>query len=72
MHITHELLLLATVNHHEVDKKPLDMSRIFNDAQNQVKELKKAGHNFFPRKWPSALGYAPWIEEVWVNYLTNA
>jgi signal transduction histidine kinase len=22
--------------------------------------------------WPKALGYAPWIEEVWVNYLSNA
>jgi two-component system sensor histidine kinase/response regulator len=23
-------------------------------------------------EWPVALGYAPWIEEVWVNYLSNA
>jgi two-component system sensor histidine kinase/response regulator len=22
--------------------------------------------------WPVAMGYAPWVEEVWVNYLTNA
>jgi two-component system sensor histidine kinase/response regulator len=22
--------------------------------------------------WPAALGYGPWIEEVWVNYLSNA
>ena len=22
--------------------------------------------------WPLALGHAPWIEEVWVNYLSNA
>jgi len=22
--------------------------------------------------WPQALGYAPWIEEVWANYLSNA
>ena len=25
-----------------------------------------------PSTWPGALGHAPWIEEVWVNYLTNA
>jgi PAS domain S-box-containing protein len=25
-----------------------------------------------PVSWPSALGYGPWIVEVWVNYLTNA
>jgi two-component system sensor histidine kinase/response regulator len=23
-------------------------------------------------KWPVALGYAPWVEEVWINYLSNA
>ncbi len=22
--------------------------------------------------WPTALGYGPWVEEVWVNYLSNA
>lgn len=25
-----------------------------------------------PEHWPAALGYAPWVEEVWMNYLSNA
>lgn len=25
-----------------------------------------------PSYWPLAMGYAPWIEEVWDNYLSNA
>jgi signal transduction histidine kinase len=25
-----------------------------------------------PDAWPPTLGYAPWVEEVWVNYLSNA
>jgi signal transduction histidine kinase len=24
-----------------------------------------------PEAWPVAVGYGPWIEEVWVNYLSN-
>jgi two-component system sensor histidine kinase/response regulator len=24
-----------------------------------------------PTVWPAAIGFAPWIEEVWVNYLSN-
>jgi len=24
------------------------------------------------RPLPTAIGYAPWVEEVWVNYLSNA
>ncbi|MCP4544756.1 MAG: GAF domain-containing sensor histidine kinase [Chloroflexi bacterium] len=25
-----------------------------------------------PENWPMALGYAPWVEEVWANYIHNA
>jgi K+-sensing histidine kinase KdpD len=25
-----------------------------------------------PESWPVALGYAPWVEEVWANYIYNA
>jgi signal transduction histidine kinase len=25
-----------------------------------------------PDAWPTALGYGPWIEEVWANYISNA
>ena len=25
-----------------------------------------------PEVWPDAIGYEPWIEEVWANYLSNA
>jgi signal transduction histidine kinase len=25
-----------------------------------------------PENWPSVFGYAPWITEVWVNYINNA
>jgi signal transduction histidine kinase len=25
-----------------------------------------------PDNWPSAVGYAPWVVEIWVNYLSNA
>jgi two-component system sensor histidine kinase/response regulator len=25
-----------------------------------------------PNSWPAALGYGPWVEEIWVNYISNA
>jgi signal transduction histidine kinase len=25
-----------------------------------------------PAEWPVAVGHEPWVEEVWVNYLSNA
>ncbi len=74
MHITHELLLLATVTHHEVENKPLQMQRIFKNARYQLKELiyESNAKISYPDEWPDAVGYAPWIEEIWVNYLSNA
>jgi signal transduction histidine kinase len=26
----------------------------------------------FPEVWPDSIGYGPWIEEVWANYISNA
>jgi PAS domain S-box-containing protein len=74
MHITHELLILATVSHQEIERKPLDMKLIFAGAKNQVKDLimKNNAQISAPEKWSTAIGYASWVEEVWVNYLTNA
>jgi PAS domain S-box-containing protein len=74
MHLTQELLILATVSHQEIEKKPLDMQRILLEAQKQVKDLieKSKAKITTENDWPEALGYAPWVEEIWVNYLTNA
>jgi signal transduction histidine kinase len=30
------------------------------------------GEISLPDSWPVALGYGPWIEAVWTNYLSNA
>jgi PAS domain S-box-containing protein len=74
MHLTQELLIMATVSHQEIDKKPLDMQRIILEAQKQVKDLMVKSNACITtgNNWPEALGYAPWVEEIWVNYLTNA
>ena len=72
--ITKELLILATVSHQNVNKKPLKMDLIISEAYNQLKEQIESSRAIInlPETWPVALGYAPWIEDVWVNYLSNA
>lgn len=72
--ITHELLLLATTDKTEVELRPLDMANVFAEAKNQLSDLIKKTHTQIiePKEWPEAIGYAPWIEEVWSNYLSNA
>jgi len=72
--ITHELLLLATTDKTQVERTQLDMGRIFNGAKLQLADLIKNSNAQItePSEWPQAIGYAPWIEEVWTNYLSNA
>jgi signal transduction histidine kinase len=72
--ITHELLLLATTDKTEVELKPIDMALVFGEAKNQNSDLINNSHALLkePETWPQAIGYAPWIEEVWSNYISNA
>ncbi len=73
--IIDELLLLASVREvDEVDVRGLDMARIVREARTRLDYLITEHHAevHIPAAWPQALGYGPWIEEVWVNYLSNA
>lgn len=69
------LLLLGGVRKQEHFKtSPLDMRHILDEAlerlQPQIIEYKAT--ITITETFPVAQGYAPWVEEVWVNYLSNA
>ncbi len=71
--ITQGLLLLAIVRKTDVEVEPLSMQKIvFNAMENLSNMVGELSAEFsLPDEWPEAVGYAPWIEEVWVNYLSN-
>ena len=71
--IIEELLLLAGVRKAEVELAPLEMGAIVGEAQRRLEEMmRETGARLsLPAAWPRALGHAPWIEEVWANYLSN-
>jgi len=72
--IVDELLLLAGLRQMEVEIEPLDMASIVAEAQQRLAGMIKEhqAEVVLPEVWPAALGYGPWIEEVWANYLSNA
>lgn len=69
-----ELLLLAELSDAEVYVEPLDMRAILDEVQKRLAYMIQAhrAEINIPEDWPVALGYAPWIEQVWVNYISNA
>lgn len=68
------LLLFASLRKSEINTEPLDMGKIFEEAVKHFPQLDEDKNTKIstPKSWPVCLGYAPWIEEVWVNYLSNA
>ncbi|OQY19675.1 MAG: hypothetical protein B6I35_11395 [Anaerolineaceae bacterium 4572_32.2] len=71
--IIDELLVLAGVRQMEAETSPLDMGSIVAEAQERLSVMvnKHQAEIVSPDTWPVALGYGPWIEEVWVNYISN-
>jgi len=73
--IIEEMLLLASVRGmEEVGIAPLDMGAIVTGVLKRVSYMieEYKGEIVLSDSWPAALGYAPWVEEIWVNYLSNA
>ncbi len=73
--IIDELLLLANIrSKDDINTAPLAMAEIVEAAEQRLSTMiaEYQGTITLPESWPSANGYAPWVEEVWVNYLSNA
>jgi len=72
--IIDELLLLAKVRMGDVPLQPLDMGRLVSEALHRLSFMiaETGAAIYAPDHWPVAQGYGPWVEEVWVNYLSNA
>jgi PAS domain S-box-containing protein len=73
--ITDELLLLSTVrNVDDIEVEPLDMDTLVSQALVRLEYLIESSQVqiTLPDTWPAAMGYGPWIEEVWTNYISNA
>jgi signal transduction histidine kinase len=73
INIIEELLLLAGIRRQEVAPVPLNMADIVGQAQERLAYMinEYGGEIILPASWPAAMGYGPWIEEVWTNYLSN-
>ncbi len=69
-----EMMILSGVRSQTISVQPLDMAPIIAEAQQRLFFTLKDSHAelLVPARWPRALGHAPWIEEVWVNYIGNA
>ncbi len=68
------LLLLSDVGDVHVPIGPLDMETTVSRVRTRLGYLMKEHHArvSIPKTWPVAMGYGPWVEEVWANLISNA
>jgi signal transduction histidine kinase len=74
--IIHELLLLAAVRQSDVKTGPVQMAGVVSGAKQRLwGTISDADVELIvpdASTWPTVVGYAPWIEEAWINYISNA
>ncbi len=58
----------------DTEMEPLDMGEIVSESLERLAAMIQQfkAQVDAPETWPTALGYAPWVEGVWVNYISNA
>ena len=74
--VIQELLLLAQVRRADVATTEIDMPVVLAEARARIWSLlAETGGELIvdgAEQWPPACGYAPWVEEIWYNYISNA
>ncbi|HSK65905.1 MAG TPA: HAMP domain-containing sensor histidine kinase, partial [Anaerolineales bacterium] len=67
-------LHFAEVSEAETPLEPVHMAEVVANVQNRLSHMirERQAQIVLPQAWPEAIGYGPWIEEVWTNYISNA
>ncbi len=72
--IIRELLLFARMEKGDFVASPLNMATIVANARQRLKrQISESGAVIQVKEFEhTAIGYGPWLEEVWFNYISNA
>jgi len=71
--IVHELLLMAHMRSGtDLELVELDTASIVGQVKLRLGAQLEGVALEEPEHWPSVMGVAPWVEEVWANYVSNA
>ena len=68
------LLLAGTSKHTQLFLEPFDMGYVMPKVRERMEFMLEEydADLHMPEEWPFVSGYPAWVEEIWVNYLSNA
>jgi PAS domain S-box-containing protein len=68
------LLMLSRIRKEDIVKTPIDtaeiLAEVFKRLESEIERRKATIEK--PDQWPRVMGHPQWIEEVWVNLVSNA
>ena len=72
--IVKSLLLFSQVTRAEAPRESVHMAQVVTNVQSRLSSAirERQAQIILPPVWPDAVGYEPWVEEVWANLLSNA
>ncbi len=72
--IIDNLLLFSEVRNVDAPLEAVDMAKAVAHVRGRLNYMikERRARITCPAAWPMAMGYLPWIEEVWANFLSNA
>ncbi len=72
--IIEELLKLSSYRNQDINFTPFDMGGVVIQATQRLSLMSQqyGARIEVPDSWPMVKAYAPWVEEVWVNLISNA
>ncbi|MEZ4836351.1 MAG: ATP-binding protein [Caldilineaceae bacterium] len=68
------LLMLARLRTMDMEMDVVDMQSVVKEVTHRLQDhfVETKANIHILGDWPAAIGHAGWLEEVWVNYVTNA
>ncbi|MDY6992887.1 MAG: hybrid sensor histidine kinase/response regulator [Pseudomonadota bacterium] len=68
------LLLAGTSRHKQLYIHSFDMNYVINKVKDRLSFTleEHSGTLTIPQQWPFVAGFPAWVEEIWINYITNA
>jgi|WetSurMetagenome_2_1015567.scaffolds.fasta_scaffold03381_12 PAS domain S-box-containing protein len=72
--IIQDLLILSRIRKEDIKVVPIDIGKAIDGAVSRLTDLiKKTGATIEkPGIWPSVYGHPQWVEQIWINLISNA
>lgn len=73
-HIMTELLTMSRIRQNDIKKEPVEMNEVVDESIKRLAPLiaERQVQIIQPESWPQVKAIPSWLEEVWVNYISNA